>query len=96
MAASVLEEEPAGSFVTLLSEEGVQVKCVARLLAGPNGPELGAEAMGGWDAIVATAPPAPTLSLTLSVAGSGRIVRFSRTALSSAPIDGAPTPGAGP
>ena len=81
------EEEPAGSFVTLLSEEGVQVKCVARFLAAPNGPELGAEALGGWDTVTATAPPAPTLSLTLSVAANGRIVRFSRTALSSAPID---------
>jgi type II secretory pathway pseudopilin PulG len=95
IAVAVGEEEPDGSFVTLLSEEGMQVKCVARFLAGPNGPELGTEALGGWDTVAATAPPAPTLSLTLSVAGSGRIVRFSRTALASAPIDGQPTPGVG-
>jgi hypothetical protein len=95
IATAVWEEEPAGSFVTLLSEEGVGVKCLARFLAGPDGPELGAESMGGWDRVAATAPPSPTLSLTLSVAGSGRIVRFSRTALASAPIDGQPTPGVG-
>jgi hypothetical protein len=95
IAAAVWEEEPAGSFVTLLSEEGVRVKCFARFLAGPNGTELGAEALGGWDRVTATAPPAPTLSLTLSVAGSGRSVRFSRSALSGAPIDVQPTAGAG-
>ena len=80
--------------MTLLGEEGVQVKCVARFLAAPNGPELGAEDLGGWDTVTSTAPPAPTLSLTLSVAANGRIVRFSRTALSSAPIVGQST-GAG-
>ena len=41
---------PAGSFVTLLTEDGVQVTCVARFLAGPDGPPLGPDDLGGWDA----------------------------------------------
>jgi type II secretory pathway pseudopilin PulG len=89
------EEEPTGSFVTLQSEGGVQVKCMARFLTDADGRELGAGALVGWDKTAATAPPAPTLSLTLSVAGSARIVRISRTALSSPPIDVQPTAGAG-
>ena len=89
------EDEPAGSFVTLLVEDEVQVRCVARFLAGPDGPELGPEAVRGWDAATATAPPASALSLTLSVAGEARLVEFVRSALSSAPLHAQPMVGAG-
>ncbi len=89
------EHEPAGSFVTLLVEDEVQVTCVARFLADPDGPELGPESLGGWDARTATAPPASALSLTLSVAGEARQIAFARSALSSAPIDPQPMGGAG-
>jgi hypothetical protein len=93
--ASAGEEGPVGSFVTLLLEDGVQIRCVARFLAAADGPELGVEAMSGWDALAVAAPPSPTLSLTLSTAGNGRIVRFSRSALSGAPGGVQPTAGAG-
>ncbi len=94
VAAAGADDEPEGCFVTLLTEAGVRVRCVARFLSGPDGPEVGPEAVGGWDAATATAPPAPSLSLTLSVAGDGRVVEFTRTALLSAPIDAQPTAGA--
>jgi hypothetical protein len=78
--------EQAGSFVTLLSEDGVQVRCVACFLAGPDGVELGPEALNGWDARSASAPPSGTLSVTLSVPDGGRRTSFLRSALQKAPI----------
>ena len=93
--AAAGDDEPEGCFVSLLTEAGVQVRCVARFLTGPDGSELGPEGVGGWDAATATAPPAPALSLTLSVAGYRRAVEFTRTAISSASIDAQPTAGAG-
>ncbi len=66
------EGESAGSFVTLSVEDGVQVTCVARFLAGPGGSVLGPESLGGWDAESASAPPSGTLSVVLGVPGGGR------------------------
>ena len=78
--------EEAGSFVTLFSEDGVEVTCVARFLAGPDGTELGPDGPGGWDARSASAPPSGTLSVTLSVPGGGQRTSFVRSALSRPPI----------
>jgi hypothetical protein len=73
--------ESAGSFVTLFIEDGVQVECVARFRAGPDGPELGPEILSGWDSGSASAPPSGTLSVTLGVPGGGRRTSFVRSAL---------------
>ncbi len=78
--------EQPGSFVTLFGEDGVQVTCVARFLTGPVGPELGPEALSGWDARSASAPPSGTLAITLSVPGGGQRTGFVRSALSRPPI----------
>ena len=80
------EGESAGSFVTLSVEDGVQVTCVARFLAGPGGSVLGPESLGGWDAESASAPPSGTLSVVLGVPGGGRPVEFVRSALLTPPI----------
>jgi len=77
---------PAGSFVTLVTRDGVVVRCVARFLAGPDGPGLGPEQLAGWDVAGSDAPPAPTLSLALSADPGGRSVRLVRSALSAPPL----------
>ena len=59
--AVAVDGEEAGSFVTLFGEDGVQVTCMARFLAGPDGPELGPEVLSGWDVASASAPPSGTL-----------------------------------
>lgn len=78
--------EQAGSFVTYLSDDGVEVTCVARFVVGADASELGPEDLGGWDASAATAPPSGTLSILLSVPGAGPGASLVRSALSSAPI----------
>ena len=77
---------PAGSFVTLVSRDGVVVRCVARFLAGPDGPDLGPEQLTGWDAAGSHAPPAPSLVVALSTDPGGRSVRLVRSALSAPPL----------
>jgi hypothetical protein len=80
-------EAPAGSFVTWLTEDGVQVKCVARFLAGLDGvTALGPEDLVGWDAAAAGAPPAPTLAVRVTVEGGGSGVTLVRSALTRAPV----------
>jgi hypothetical protein len=74
------DREPAGSFVTLFTEDGVQVTCVACFLDGPEGQELGPEVLRGWDGRSASTPPSGTLSITLSVPGGTR-TSFERSAL---------------
>jgi Tfp pilus assembly protein PilV len=87
---------PAGSFVTLVTRDGVVVRCVARFLAGPDGPELEPEQLAGWDLAGSDAPPAPTLSVSLSPDHGGRSVRLVRSALSAMPlVPSAALPGSG-
>lgn len=86
MATSGGDGEQPGSFVTLFSEDGVQVTCVARFQAGPVGTELGPEVLSGWDTRSASAPPSGTLSVTLSVPGGGQRTSFVRSALLRPPI----------
>ena len=88
------EGEEAGSFVTLWTADGVQVKCVARFLAAPGGQQLGPEALRGWDAAVSVAPPAAALSIRISTAG-GLAVSFVREALSDTPVVAQSTTGPG-
>ena len=42
------EEAPAGSFVTVFTEGGVDVLCVARFLVAEDGPPLEPVAVEGW------------------------------------------------
>jgi len=87
---------PAGSFVTLLTRDGVLVQCVAWFQASPDGPRLGPEKLAGWDVAESDAPPAPTLSLTLSADPGGRSIRIVRSALSVPSIAPSPAlPGGG-
>jgi len=80
------EGETGGSFVTLFIEGDVQVTCVARFVAGPDGLVMGPESLGGWDAGSASAPPSGTLSVSLSVTRAGRRMDFVRSALLRPPI----------
>ena len=87
---------PAGSFVTLLTRGDVVVRCVARFLAGPGGPDLAPEQLAGWDRASSDAPPASTLSVALSAEPGGRSIWMVRSALSvpSRPPS-SPLPGSG-
>jgi hypothetical protein len=80
------EGETGGSFVTLFLEDGVRVTCVARFLAGPDGPVMGSESLTGWDAESASAPPAGTLSVVLGASGAGWRTDFVRSALLRPPV----------
>ena len=86
VAADGDDRAPAGSFVTLLTEDGVQITCVARFLAGPDGPAVGPDGLGGWDAAAAEAPPASTLSVELSVEDGRRRVTLVRSAMTEAVV----------
>lgn len=87
---------PAGSFVTLLTRDGVVVHCVAWFQAGPDGPQLGPEQLLGWDDAASDVPPAQTLSVTLSADPGGRSIRLVRSALSAPPLaPSSPLPGSG-
>lgn len=85
--------EDAGSFVTLFDDDGVEVRCAARFLTGQGGVPLGPDALVGWDASAAAAPPSAILSVVLSSADGGPVVSFVRSALSNAPV-AVPTPAA--
>jgi hypothetical protein len=87
---------PAGSFVTLLTEDGVRVTCVARFLAGTDEPPLRADDLGEWDAASAAAPPASAVSVELTLDNGGRGITLVRSAMAEAPIaEPAATAGAG-
>jgi hypothetical protein len=86
VAAADDSSVPAGSFVTLVTRDGVVVRCVARFLAGPDGPELGPAQLAGWDVAESGAPPAQSLSVELSADPGGRSVRLVQSALSAPPL----------
>ncbi len=79
---------PPGSFVTLIEQDDVEVRCVARFLAGPDGPSLGALEVAGWDGRASGRPPAPAIAVELSAQGSGAARRtvLVRMALASPPL----------
>jgi hypothetical protein len=79
---------PPGSFVTLFEQDGVEVRCVARFLAGPDGPSLGALEVAGWDGGASGEPPAPAIAVELSAEGPGQTRRpvLVRVALGSPPL----------
>ncbi len=79
---------PAGSFVTVLTEDGVRVTCVARFLARLDESPLGPDDLGGWDAASAAAPPAPVVSVELTLDDGGRGITLVRSAMAEAPIAG--------
>jgi len=87
VAAAGDPQAAAGSFVTVVVEQGVRVTCVARFLAGPEGAPLGPAALAGWDSATSSRPPAPVLEVVVSCAaqegsGSGdRSVHLVRGAL---------------
>ena len=84
------EAAPAGSFVTLLHEGEVEVRCVARFLVSVQGSELGPADLDGWTLTEADEPPGAGLSIVLSAEsqGSRRTVRFTQTALTTPAMDG--------
>jgi type II secretory pathway pseudopilin PulG len=70
----VVAGDPAadpGSFVTVLDEGGVEVRCSASFLRGADGPRLSPTDLVGWDMETAAEPPAPTLEVVLCVRGPG-------------------------
>ncbi len=83
------EAAPAGSFVTLLHEGEVEVRCVARFLATEQGPELETGDLDGWTITQAHEPPGAALSISLSAETQGavRTTRMTRTALTTPVID---------
>lgn len=76
------DQEPAGCFVTLVVENGVQLRRVARFLACPDGPALGADALRAWDARRAQGPPADSVLITLRAETQSRSISIVRSALS--------------
>ncbi len=83
------EAAPAGSFVTLLHEGEVEVRCVARFLATEQGPELETRDLDGWTVTQAHEPPGAALSIVLSAGAQGavRTTRMTRTALMTSVVD---------
>lgn len=65
-----------GSFVTVVDEDGVEVRCTASFLRAADGPRLAPADLAGWDVETAKEPPGPALEVVLSVrdAGSERAV----------------------
>lgn len=76
---------PAGSFVTLVEEQGIEVRCVASYAWAPEGPLLGLPDVAGWDCMVSALPPGSTLVVCLSAEypGGMRGVRLIRSAAST-------------
>lgn len=72
-----------GSFVTLVEENGVEVRCVARFLASEGGTAISAAELDGWSVSERAAPPSAILlmRLTASSRGSARTVSLMRSAL---------------
>jgi hypothetical protein len=72
-----------GSFVTLLDDGGLEVRCSAWFLRGADGPRLEPAELAGWDVEAAEEPPSSALEVVLSVRGAGgeRSVRLVLTAL---------------
>jgi hypothetical protein len=86
---------PQGSFVTLIEDHGVKVRCVAQFLSGPDGPRADPADVEEWGGGDSVAPPAPALAVELVAVGPGgdRCVRFAGTALArpfADPEGGAP------
>jgi type II secretory pathway pseudopilin PulG len=79
----------AGSFVTLVPEDGVEVRCVARFLAAAGGPELAGTDLDGWAVWEWASPPGPWLSVVLTAESRGatRKVSLTRAALTTPSID---------
>ena len=76
-------DAPPGSFVTLVEEGGVEVRCVAVFLAGEGGAALGAAELDGWSAREMAAPPGAVLLVRLTALsrGTARTVSLMRSAL---------------
>jgi hypothetical protein len=75
----------AGSFVTLMDEGGVHVRCVARFLSGLGGVALSPEELDGWSADPDSAPPGAALWVFLTAESRGvtRTVELKRSALTA-------------
>jgi hypothetical protein len=90
------EDVAAGAFVTVFTEGGVDVQCVARFLVAEDGPPLEPAAIEGWALADGDRPPGCALSLQLkaTIHGTARRANFTRAALAMAPVPTA-TPTAG-
>ena len=87
-AAAEEEDVPAGSFVTLLEEGGVDVRCVARFLVSEGGAALSAGDLDGWSTSTGIASPGAAVEVRLTAVGSGatRGVLLTRSALATPSI----------
>jgi hypothetical protein len=78
----------AGAFVSVFTEGGVDVVCVARFLVAEDGPPLEPAAVEGWAQVDGDRPPGCALSLELTATsrGTARRAGFVRAALATAPV----------
>ncbi|MGE5229982.1 MAG: type II secretion system protein J [Deltaproteobacteria bacterium] len=88
------DEAPAGAFVSVFTEGGVDVRCVARFLVDEDGAPLEPAAVAGWVRTDGEQPPGCALSVYLSATshGSLRSAGFTRAA-SASPVRPLPTAG---
>lgn len=84
------EEDHAapGSFVTLVDEGGVEVRCVAQFLRSEGEAALGPSEVGGWSVTDESALPGAVLLVRITAASRGtpRVVTLLRTALGAPPV----------
>jgi len=76
-------DAPPGSFVTLVEESGVEVRCVAVFVASEGGAALDAAELDGWSAREMAASPGAVLLVRLTALSRGteRTVSLMRSAL---------------
>jgi hypothetical protein len=76
-------DAPPGSFVTVVEENEVEVRCVAVFLAGEGGAAFGAAELDGWSAREMAAPPSAVLLVRVTALrhGTARTVSLMRSAL---------------
>jgi hypothetical protein len=81
-------DAPPGSFVTLLEDGGVEVRCVTQFLSAPDGALIVSPDGGEWGSAAAS-PPGPALAVELVAVGPGgdRRARFVGVALAWPSVD---------
>jgi hypothetical protein len=89
VAAGMEADVPSGSFVTLLEDQGVEMRCVARFLEAEGGVALGGAELDGWSVGEWDAPPGSVLEVHLTAVSHGvaRTVCVLRSALAAPGID---------
>jgi hypothetical protein len=93
IAAGEEADTPPGSFVTLVEENGVEVRCVARFLASEGGEGLSAAELSGWSVSEGATPPSAVLlvRITALTHGTARAVTVMRSALTGPTVGQRPS-----